>query len=246
MIAKQYSVVAEIYPFIMRKIDYGAWANYISDLAEFSSLNVKLALEIAGGNGALANKLNGKFQNIILTDLSLAMLKKNNNEKLSKVCCDMRSLPFSKKFDFIYSAFDSVNYLMTKEELRKFFLEVKKILAADGVFTFDVGLEKNSLKHLRFLNRSGEVNGIKFQQISKFDKRKKIHLNRFLFDFPDGRKIEEVHRQRIYSLTEIFEVLDGAGFFVAECFEAFTFKDVNSKTERAQFLIIHNKDYADN
>ncbi len=246
MIAEQYSVVAEIYPFIMKEINYKVWADYISDILIYSGVEPRSALEIAGGNGSLANELESRIPKLILTDKSFAMLKKDGNGKLPKVCCDMRALPFKNKFDFIFSTFDSVNYLMTLDELRKFFLNVKGLLSEEGLFIFDVSLEKNSLKHLRFLNRRGEINGIKFKQVSKFDRRKKIHLNHFFFEMPDGSKIEEVHRQKIFDIVDIFNTLDEAGFFVTECFDAFTFKDVNSDTERAQFLTIHNEEYANN
>ncbi len=245
MIARNYTAVAEIYSKIMEQINYKVWADYISDLLVYAEIEPKSILEIAGGNGALANQLQKKFDNILLSDKSVEMLKKNRNDALPKVCCDMRALPFKTKFDFIFSTFDSVNYLMSLDELKKFFAEVKEVLSPQGLFTFDVSLERNSLKHLRFLNRTGEVNGIKFKQVSKFDKKKKIHLNHFFFKLPDGEKIEEIHRQKIFDIDEIFNTLDEAGFFVIGCFNAFTFRDVNSATERAQFLTIHNRDYAD-
>jgi SAM-dependent methyltransferase len=241
MQTKPYSSVAAIYDYLMNSIDYGSWADYIYDIAVYSGVKITNVLEIAAGTGKLAAHLKDRFQNFFLTDISLEMLKRNNDSTLPKVCCDMKALPFKKKFDFVFSTFDSVNYLMTKDDLRKFFLSVKNILAEDGLITFDVSLEPNSLKHLRYLNRHGEVNGITFTQISKYDKRKRIHMNRFIFEYPDGKKLEEVHKQRIYTPNEIFEVLETTGFYAMDCFETFTFRNINPKSERAQFLIKHGR-----
>ncbi len=238
MAERLYTAVAEIYSYLMQYIGYDVWAEYILDILDYAELEPRSALEIAGGTGSLADILKKNIPNLILTDRSLQMLKKNRSEDLPKVCCDMRNLPFKKEFDFIFSTFDSVNYMLTKEDLKVFFGNVYSLLSEIGLFTFDVALENNSLRHLRSLNRKGEYNGIKFRQISKFDKNKKIHLNHFIFNFPDGTVKEEIHRQKIFGLLEIFDALDETGFFVTDCFDTFSFKDVNEKSERAQFLVI--------
>ena len=40
----------------------------------------------------------------------------------------MISLPFKKKFDFVYATFDSINYLLTQKELQFLFKEIEIFL----------------------------------------------------------------------------------------------------------------------
>jgi len=234
---EQYSLLAEIYSHLMEKVNYADWAEYIYDIALFENIELGNVLEIAGGNGKLANSLFDLADFYILTDKSLQMLKTSDNIKIPMVCCDMRHLPFEGKFDLIFSTFDSVNYLMTDEDFVKFLKEAKNLLAPNGILTFDVSLEKNSLKFLRYLNRKGRFKGIIYKQISKYDREKRIHMNKFIFKLPDGREIEETHKQRIYRFNDYFKFFDEAGLFAAECFNSFTFEDANDLTERAQFIL---------
>jgi hypothetical protein len=231
-----YSKVSYFYEYLMSNIDYESWAEYIEliyDELKISNANV---LEIAAGEGKLASYLKNKFQSIILSDLSFDMLKRSKCV-FPKVVCDMRKLPFKSNFDFIYSTFDSVNYLMTEEDVTDFFLQVKQLLPLNGYFTFDVSLEMNSLVFEEDLNRVGEFEGIKFQQKSKYYDKKRIHVNEFIIEFPDGKNFREVHRQKIYPFQKYFELLENCGMIVTDCYEALSFYDANENSERAQFIV---------
>lgn len=235
MVDKNYSHVATIYDYLMRDINYSDWAEYLNTLFEnYGNCGYKI-LEIACGTGKLANSMKKYFSNIFISDLSINMLEFSNAK--NKVCCDMRYLPFQNHFDFIYSTFDSVNYLLTTEDLQKHFLEIEKILSEDGIYTFDVSLEPNSINNIEQLNRIKTFENYSFQQISSFDRTKKLHTNKFLF-FKDGSQIaEEIHLQSIYNLDIYFDIIDKTNMFVVECFDSFSFKDVSLNSERAQFII---------
>ncbi|NOX19617.1 MAG: class I SAM-dependent methyltransferase, partial [Chlorobi bacterium] len=182
------------------------------------------------------NYLAGKFDWVVLSDLSLEMIRKSKNI-FPKVVCDMRELPFKNNFDFVYSTFDSVNYLTTENDVAEFFLQVKQILPLNGYFAFDVSLEMNSFIYEEDLNREEEFEGIKFRQISKYHEKKRIHINEFLMEFPDGRLFREVHRQKIYPFQKYFEILENCGMIVTDCYEALSFIDANENSERAQFIV---------
>ncbi|NOX17762.1 MAG: class I SAM-dependent methyltransferase, partial [Chlorobi bacterium] len=147
-----YSKVSFFYDYLMRNIDYEGWAEYIKSIADNLGLLTGNALEIAAGEGKLANYLAGKFDWVVLSDLSLEMIRKSKNI-FPKVVCDMRELPFKNNFDFVYSTFDSVNYLTTENDVAEFFLQIKQILPLNGYFAFDVSLEMNSFIYEEDLNR---------------------------------------------------------------------------------------------
>jgi len=233
---KPYKILSGIYAFLMKDIDYDAWAEYLYDLTLDAEIFPRSVLEIAGGNGAIAARLSKKFDcRFILSDLSKEMLSLQITS-LPKVACDMRALPFRREFDLIISTFDSVNYLLSENDLVKFFTEVSGILSDDGIFLFDVSLEKNSVNNAERFNRKGKFNGIQFEQKSFYDAERRVHTNEFFVEY-ENEKFYEKHEQRIYPFFDYFSFLEKAGLFAVDCFDAFTFDDATPESERAQFVV---------
>jgi hypothetical protein len=85
--------------------------------------------------------------------------------------------------------------------------------------------------------KNGNVRNINFKRKSIFLEKSRIHKNIFEFYFEDGSKITETHRQKIFELNELFDIIDQSNLFVVECFKAFTFKDCKEHNFRAQFVV---------
>ncbi|MCX7876191.1 MAG: class I SAM-dependent methyltransferase [Melioribacteraceae bacterium] len=232
-----YNQISSIYSHLMRFIDYEMWANYIYKISKQLNKKNIYTLELASGNCKLAYHINKKFKFYVASDLSKYMLLNGSPKVKNKICCNFLNLPIKIKFDFIFSCFDSVNYLTTKNKFLKMLSEVDSILNDDGIFTFDVSMENNSLKYQKYLNRKGIYNNIKYEQISRYNSIRKVHQNKFLLEFKDGTKIEETHIQKIYSYEEYFEMISKSNFYVSMCYEAFSFKDANPNSERIQFVL---------
>ena len=231
-----YYAVSKIYRHLMRSINYLDWSSYIRDLKSHYYEEGRTTLELACGDGVIASHLKDHFEDLVILDISKSMLKLTDKE-IKKVCADIISIPFRSKFSFIYSTFDSLNYLINSKDLYKLFTEIKFILEDNGLFTFDVSLEKNSIKNIKSLNRKGKFNGVKFIQSSKYNADENIHTNHFKLKLDNGEIFEEVHIQKIYPFEYYFELIEDAGLYVADCFDAFTFEDANHKCERVQFVI---------
>ena len=233
---KNYDKVSEIYPYLMRTIRYDRWAKYIYEIVKASVRKEDTILELGAGNGRLAGQLKNYFPHIIITDLSFRMLNQSEIYSGYRVCCDMSRIPFNNSFNLIYSTFDSVNYLTSKARLLSFFREIKKLLKKGGTFTFDVSLERNSLKHIKEPFRKGKYKGISFVQKSWYSPKSRIHRNIFQMECGNKKFIEN-HRQKIYPFEEYFKLIDKSGLYVAECFDAFTFRNGNAECERVQFVV---------
>jgi SAM-dependent methyltransferase len=163
------------------------------------------------------------------------LLSKQNS--FPKVCCEMINLPFKKKFDFIYSTFDSVNYLTKEKELLKLFNEIQKILSDDGIFSFDVSLERNSELYVANHEKRGKDNNVEYDHISIYSKHSRIHRNIFEIKMEDGTIYKEVHKQKIYPFPVYFKLLNQSGLFVLNCLEAFSLKKANKNSKRIQFIV---------
>ena len=237
MKVKPYEKLSLVYNGLMKNVDYNNWSNYILGIAEEYIEDRAKVLELAAGNCKMAELITRRFKNFIGTDISFEMLKSSENNKLKKICCDMTELPLKEKFDFIFSAFDSVNYLLKQKILLKLFQEVYLILNDNGIFTFDVSLENNSLKFLIGKKTEDYYNGFSFTRTNKYNRTKRIHYNRFIIRNDSGFIAKEVHRQKIYDIQTYFKLAEKAHLNIAECYECFTFNDLKPESERVQFVM---------
>jgi ubiquinone/menaquinone biosynthesis C-methylase UbiE len=119
MKVKPYEQVSSIYDGLMKKLDYASWSKYIQLIAKEYVHDGAKFLELGAGNCKMAKILSEKYKNYYASDISLAMLRYCDKNHLKKICCDMTSLPFKEKFDFVFSAFDSVNYILKQKSLLK-------------------------------------------------------------------------------------------------------------------------------
>jgi len=234
---RAYEKVAVIYNDLMSVVNYDVWTDYVLDIAETYIDEEARILELAAGTCQITHRFSKVFKNIIATDISLPMLQSVKYRNFKMVCCDMISLPFKKKFDFIYCTFDSINYLLKQKQLRKLFNEINDYLEKDGIFTFDVSLELNSLKFAKETVTKGFFNGYDYKRVSRYNDRSKIHYNYFYINTASGKKISETHSQKIYDIKTYFKHSERAGLFTIACYDCFTFDDVSEKSERAQFVM---------
>ena len=73
--------------------------------------------------------------------------------------------------------------------------------------------------------------------ISKYNKLSRIHYNNFYIWNESGVNFKEVHKEKIYPINTYFKLAEKAGLHVESCYDCFTFKDGNQKSERAQFVM---------
>jgi SAM-dependent methyltransferase len=225
-----------IYNHLMRMIDFEGWAEYVRDIIQYYDLNPNNILELASGNGRVSKFLEKHYPQLTLTDISFNMLRQDDSSNY-KVVCDMTSIPLRGNYDFIFSTFDSINYLTDSEEVVKMFSEVNEILTKNGLFTFDVSLEKNSIQSEKKLNRSGKMKGIKYKQQSRYDVQSRIHENIFYIHSENKAPIIEKHQQKIYRFAEYFEFVDNSELTVIDCFDFFSFETANEECDRVQFVL---------
>jgi ubiquinone/menaquinone biosynthesis C-methylase UbiE len=220
----------------MHFVSYKWWARYIYTITKPKVIKNPIVLELASGNCALAGYLSKHYKNYIVTDISKSMLN-HSKIKLNKVCCDMTAIPFSKKFDLILTSFDSVNYLLNKIRLLKFFKEAHDHLSESGVLTFDAALESNSYKHQKTATTKGRTKGFTYYRKSIFLPASKIHKNIFTIIYPNGETFSETHKQKIYNYETFFEMAENSDLYVVNCYKAFSFTKGKASSDRVQFIM---------
>ena len=231
-----YSKLSRIYNTVMHKVRYDRWSEYLLAVVELYMNEKAEVLEIAGGNCNFAGYFIEHFPKLIVTDKSFNMLASSKFKNIPRICCDMIKLPFKSKFDLIYSTFDSVNYLTSRKSLLNLFKGVKEVLKEEGIFTFDVSLERNSLLHVEKPIRKGYCDGVSFVHKTSYNQRMRIHKNIFKIKI-DNDIFTEVHKQKIYPFELYFDLIEKAGMYVAECMETFSFIKASAESERVQFIV---------
>lgn len=234
---KNYEKLSFVYSHIMRSVNYKRWALYLRDISKKYLIKNPNTLELAAGNCSLAGNMIKYFPNLIATDLSFEMLTNSEYNSFPKVCCSMTYIPFNNKFEFIYSTFDSVNYLLSKEKLKKLFINVYDILSDDGLFTFDASLENNSIKHANQTWRKEKYKEIQYKHKSEYNEKTKIHKNIFQLILPDKSVYFEIHKQKVYPFEVYFDLLEKSNLYVVECLETFSFLQGKPESDRVQFLV---------
>jgi len=137
---------------------------------------------------------------------------------------DVRNLRLEERYDAALSTFDSLNHLMTLEDLRAAFTSVHAALKPGGLFVFDMNLEDAYLLDLRQWTVSIKEDEVGLVRGLYDTATKKASTELIWFVRSRGSECWRQHRsvvdQRCYSETEILSALAEAGFTGAKPVEA--------------------------
>ncbi len=224
-------------------------AKYLPNILKKFKAKSKTLLDLACGDGRFAVLMARKGIEVTGVDGSAHMLKyaelraKKEKVKITFIHQNMQNLSIKKKFDLVTCWFDSLNYLLTKRELTKTFLNVRKILNKKGLFIFDmntiyglsVNWRTNSPSVLQNTKNLFEIhiceksfkNNIATLKIIGFIKKGKF-----------WHRIEEIHRQRGYTLSDIRKCLKRAHLKKLASWESIRKKTSPTRTSGRVWFIV--------
>ena len=154
---------------------------------------------------------------------------------------DMRDFKTTETFEVVLSMYDSINYLLNPDDLKRAFTCVHKALQPGGIFIFDICTEYNSLIHFSDDYSEDTINGIWFSRHTFYRKRDRIQFNDFRIREKNGDLYQEFHRQRVYKQAEIRDALLQAGFSLDGMFAGYTVQKPRSSTDRIHFVARRGK-----
>jgi len=240
--SKPYGELAKIYDRVMDHVKYDEWADYISSIFDKYDVRVSRILEIACGTGNFSIFLNDLGYDITCTDLSPEMLKiagaKFEKHKIPKklFAADMSSLPIKGDFDAVLCLYDSMNYLLDSENVKKTIADIYSVLRPGGIFIFDVCTVKNSKLYFADNSMFEELDDISYERKCSFNDIDCIQENVFIVDCLENNYTER-HLQRIYSLKEIDGIISGTKFQNLGIFNDLTFFQGSEESERVHFVL---------
>jgi len=232
---KIYEDFAEVYSSGKYPEFSKAMTDILLGLLERFDVEGKKLLDVACGEGTFAVKMAEKGYDLVGIDISTRQIEiakeKDVDEEINFRVQDMRELSFQKRFNVVTCWYDSLNYMLDKEDLRQVFKGVYNSLQKGGIFVFDMNTiyVMEEVWHEQTIVK--EDSSERFDMIEQnYDEEKHItsmKLISFLRE-DDGkwRKIEEVHRERGYSFEELRNIFKDVGFKELGCW-----KDIEEETE---------------
>ena len=145
MSAAPYSALAAGYDFVMAHVDYDAWAAYLFELLRRHGTDVETVVELGGGTGTLARRLQalGGYR-YVLSDGSAAMLdrarEKLRGEEGAIRCVQADFTALSRDrlglegpADAVILVYDGLNYLLDEADVTALLEGVHGLLRPGGL-----------------------------------------------------------------------------------------------------------------
>lgn len=235
---------ATIYDKVMDNVPYDYWYRYLIDLLDYYNKQPQKVIDLACGTGNMTFRFAEKKDwDLYGVDISEEMLEiardkeaeKDNNVKFFQK--DLRYFSPDLKFDLAFSLFDSLNYILNYDDLKKTFKNTYNFLKNDGIFIFDM----NTIKRLMGIEPGTML--LKGDDYSCFwediiDKENKIWKVKLKIYFGENRVnyYKEVHKETSYPIRDVIAALKWAGFTEVEVFSAYTFNKAKESDNRVYFV----------
>ncbi len=218
-----------------------------------------LVLDLACGTGTLTELMHQKGYDMIGVDISGDMLnaaiekRDKSGSDILYLNQDMRKLDLFSTVGTVYCLCDSINYLLSCDDIEKVFKLVENFLYPGGLFIFDFNTVYKYEKIIGDRTIAENRDGVSFiwenyyypdEHINEYD------LTLFIEDSDESgyyRKVTETHLQRGYTLGEITQLLEKAGLDLVKAFvsdeETFSEREVsvNESAEQERIFVAARK-----
>lgn len=240
-----YNAIAGVYDKLNAEIDYSAWADFLEKcFGKFLPARPEMILDLACGTGRMTRELSSRGYDMIGVDGSSDMLSEAyalGGEGILYLLQDMREFELYGTVGAIVSCLDSINYLLSENDLKKTFSLAHNYLDPDGLFIFDVNspykFENIYGNNAYILEGEHDDGGLIFcGWQNDYDSESGI-CDFYLSVFEEGKngayfRADEHQQERCYGLDTIKRTLVESGFEFVGVFADFDFSEPDEKTER--------------
>lgn len=187
----------------------------LAHLVDRNADDVRTHLDLACGTGFAVEWFAARGYRSFGLDGSIEMLHVGKERIRSPIASDLRRLSLRRPFSRVTSLYDSLNHLLTEEDLAAAFREVRRVLGDAGLFFFDMN-HTNAYEQVWSITEPyvSETAESRLEIATSYDRRSGIATGLVSgFAMTQGERIEirETHLQRAYGEKTIVKLLRQSG-----------------------------------
>lgn len=221
-----YEQFAMIYDEMMEEIPYDEWFAMLQCILRERGIRTGHICELGCGTGEMVRRFAEAGYEVTGIDLSPDMLAKASEKTLGMENIlyfeqNMTDFSLHKPADVVLCICDSMNYLLSKEELQSMFRCIKEALTENGVAVLDMKTAYCFQKVMGNQTRVDETEDALMIWDNTYDEA--AHINEYLLTiFTEDKatgmyeRYDECHQQRAYTEEEIKECLNEASLRVVK------------------------------
>lgn len=244
-----YRHFASIYDYVMDTVPYDEWVAFVvSRLAQ--DQRPRRILDACCGTGNVSVRLARAGFRVVGVDRSLSMLQMAEEKgrrlveggevpphALAWVCQDVRALRLEQPVDAAVCLYDSLNYLLTPEDLQQALNAMAGAVRPGGLLVFDVYQRWDPDQQVP---PKQIIQGAGWSLIweNDFDRRTRhwrTNLKGVLREGHRRHRFTEEHVERAYSLAQVRKALAGAGLREVRAFDGFADHPADRYTTRVVY-----------
>ena len=241
-----YDAIARVYDQLNRELDYETWADFFEQcFARFLPQKPALVLDLACGTGRMTRTLVKRGYDMIGVDGSDAMLSEaylqSEGEPILYLCQDMRKLELYGTVGAAVCCLDSINYLLSEQDLKQVFALVHNYLDPNGLFLFDVNTpykfrEIYGNQAYVLEDENEDLRAIYCGWQNEYDRETEL-CDFYLTLFEENEngsytRSDEHQRERCYSSEQLTQTMTDCGFELLGIYSDFEFSLPDDTTER--------------
>jgi ubiquinone/menaquinone biosynthesis C-methylase UbiE len=218
---------------------------YLGQLLEHHPVQGKVMLELACGTGTVAIAMTGAGWRVYGVDGSAEMLAqaraKAGESKVTPLWSqqDMRHFVLPERVSLATCLYDSLNYMLTSDDLLAVFRRTFGALLPGGLFLFDMNTAW-ALAELwgdeAFITDRDDLTVIFQNKYDPQQQRETVVVTCFQRVNELYRKIVERHIEQAYPNEQVATLLTDAGFQVEAQYNCFSFKPPTPTTSRIMWV----------
>lgn len=241
-----YSSFARCYDSLTRNVDYAGRADYLCGALRRLSHKPGLTLDLACGTGSLTLELAKRGFDVFGLDssaemLSIAQRKAHAAGKdLLFVCQKMQKMDLYGTVDTAVCMLDSINHMISSEEVEQTFRRVSLFLNPGGYFLFDVNTvykHRVTLADHVFVYDMPDVYCVWQNRLEPKNDCVAISLDFFMRNGVSYKRASEHFSERAYEPQVLCDMLEKAGLRTRAVWGDRTFEAPGPKADRLVFAV---------
>ena len=247
------AALAEAYDTLNDGIEYDKICDFLLACVEkHSDIAVKEICEAACGTGSMACELARRGYHVTASDISEDMLsaadRKARSENLSVrfVLQDMRHSAMYSQKDLFLCLLDSMNYLLSKDDILSALSAAKGGLKSGGLFSFDMNSKKKFETVYGNNDYILESPDIYCGWENEYNPKSRIcrfYLSIFR-ENADGTytRADEVQREKMYTVRQMKQYIEEAGFTLCAVYGDAVFSDGDEERDDRLYYVLKKEE----